>query len=196
MLFRSEKSFTMQTVYPDFVADTACNGVPTSFTDMSVSPLGDITNWKWDFGDGGNSIIQNPEYTYEDPGEYSVTLSVKKDSLIFSRTKTIMVKASPKAGFTSSSIAQNRTLVTFTNTSDTGNIVVSKWLWDFGDALKFDGRDPQPHGYSANGLNKVSLMVESENGCSDTAKAEIYICNETLEKPSIISRGPNIWYLL
>ena len=191
-----EKSFTMQTVYPDFVADTACNGVPTSFTDMSVSPLGDITNWKWDFGDGGNSIIQNPEYTYEDPGEYSVTLSVKKDSLIFSRTKTIMVKASPKAGFTSSSIAQNRTLVTFTNTSDTGNIVVSKWLWDFGDALKFDGRDPQPHGYSANGLNKVSLMVESENGCSDTAKAEIYICNETLEKPSIISRGPNIWYLL
>lgn len=190
-----EKSFTMQTVYPDFAADTACNGLPTSFTDMSVSPLGDITNWKWDFGDGSNSLIQNPKHTFLDPGEYSVTLAVKKDSLTFSRTKTILVKASPKAGFTSNSIAQNRTLVTFANTSDTGNIAVTKWLWDFGDGLSFTGRDPQPHGYSDNGLNKVSLVIESENGCSDTVSAVLNICNETLEKPAIISRGPNVWYL-
>ncbi|MBK9390236.1 MAG: VCBS repeat-containing protein [Bacteroidetes bacterium] len=190
-----EKSFTMQTVYPDFVADTACNGYPTSFKDMSVSPLGNITNWKWDFGDKEVSLTKNPKHIYKNPGEYTVTLAVKKDSLTFSKTAKVLVKASPKAGFTSNSIAQNRTLVTFANTSDTGNIAVTKWLWDFGDGLSFTGRVPQPHGYSTNGLNTVSLVIESENGCSDTASSVLNICNETLEKPAIISRGPNVWYL-
>lgn len=191
-----EKSFTMQTVYPDFISDTACYGLSTSFTDLSVSPLGAINNWKWDFGDGENSLTQNPKHMYKKSGEYTVTLAVKKDSLTFSKTAKVLVKASPKADFTSSSIPQNRTLVTFTNTSDTGKLSIAKWLWNFGDGLSFTGRNPQPHGYSANGLNKVTLIAEADNGCSDTAKADINICNETLEKPEIIARGPTVWYLI
>ena len=41
-----------------------------SFTDSSA---GDIDSWSWTFGDGGTSTEQNPMYTYDDPGTYTVS---------------------------------------------------------------------------------------------------------------------------
>ena len=45
------------------------------FNDLSYL---NILTWDWDFGDGiGNSIIQNPIYTFPDTGTYIVNLEVK-----------------------------------------------------------------------------------------------------------------------
>ena len=44
-----------------------------SFTDSST---GEIDSWSWSFGDGGTSAAQNPTYTYDDPGTYTVALEV------------------------------------------------------------------------------------------------------------------------
>jgi len=38
---------------------------------------GEITSWKWDFGDGTTSTEQNPIHTYRDPGQYTVILYVE-----------------------------------------------------------------------------------------------------------------------
>jgi len=43
------------------------------FLDLST---GTIDSWLWDFGDGGTSTEQHPEYTYPEPGVYTVTLTV------------------------------------------------------------------------------------------------------------------------
>jgi len=44
-----------------------------SFTDLST---GNPDTWSWDFGDGvGTSSAQNPNYTYNDAGTYTVTLT-------------------------------------------------------------------------------------------------------------------------
>ena len=45
-----------------------------SFRDRSY---GEITSWKWDFGDGTSSTAQHPTHHYKKPGEFVVTLSVK-----------------------------------------------------------------------------------------------------------------------
>jgi hypothetical protein len=37
---------------------------------------GNITNWFWDFGDGGTSTDQNPFHTYTTTGSFTVTLTV------------------------------------------------------------------------------------------------------------------------
>ncbi len=67
-------------VLPAPVADFV--GSPTSgsasltvdFTDLSS---GSPTSWAWDFGDGlGTSSVQNPTYTYDTPGKYTVELTV------------------------------------------------------------------------------------------------------------------------
>jgi PKD repeat protein len=43
------------------------------FTDTSA---GDVTDWSWDFGDGGTSDEQNPSHGYASVGTYTVTLVV------------------------------------------------------------------------------------------------------------------------
>jgi len=43
------------------------------FNDLSPNSP---SSWEWDFGDGGSSFDQNPEYTYNDPGLYDVSLTI------------------------------------------------------------------------------------------------------------------------
>lgn len=53
-------------------------GVPIQFTDTSYtsSPPPGILSWAWDFGDGNNSLQQNPVHTYTCGGTYTITLIV------------------------------------------------------------------------------------------------------------------------
>ena len=47
-----------------------------TFTDDSTAGTASITQWQWDFGDGGSSTEQNPEYTYLVAGTFDVSLTV------------------------------------------------------------------------------------------------------------------------
>lgn len=62
--------------YASFLMDPEVTNIldaTISFTDVSV---GDIANWNWSFGTGDQSTDQNPIYTYEDTGTYTVWLHV------------------------------------------------------------------------------------------------------------------------
>lgn len=50
-----------------------CPPLEVSFTDESS---GYPDSWQWDFGDGGSSSESDPNYTYEEPGTYTVSLTV------------------------------------------------------------------------------------------------------------------------
>ena len=65
-----------------------------SFTD---STTGDIDSRSWTFGDGGSSTAQHPTYTYDDPGTYTVSLTVTGPSGSDTETKNnyITVTATP-----------------------------------------------------------------------------------------------------
>ncbi|HEY3274963.1 MAG TPA: PKD domain-containing protein [Methanocella sp.] len=58
----------------NFMANVNTGAAPLTvhFTDKSV---GSPTGWQWDFGDGSYSTLQNPVYTYNTPGRYTVTLT-------------------------------------------------------------------------------------------------------------------------
>ncbi len=58
-----------------FTGDVNTGAAPLTvhFTDTSE---GNPTSWHWDFGDGSYSTLQNPVYTYNNPGRYTVTLTV------------------------------------------------------------------------------------------------------------------------
>lgn len=53
--------------------DSGLAPLTVQFTDRSS---GDITGWSWNFGDGGGSSQQNPGHIYQQPGIYTVTLTV------------------------------------------------------------------------------------------------------------------------
>ena len=65
----------MNILTPDFVVEKTEGDAPfiTSFTNKST---GYITYYNWDFGDGGQSPMPNPTYTYKVPGKYTVKLTV------------------------------------------------------------------------------------------------------------------------
>jgi PKD repeat protein len=78
-------------VVANFLADTTMGYVPVhvSFTDISICDENNpIVSWRWDFDDDGtiDSEVQQPMWTYTEPGTYTVTLivqnGIRSDTLI------------------------------------------------------------------------------------------------------------------
>lgn len=68
-------------------ADRGHAPLTVNFTDQSVGHP-EITNWEWDFNNDGiiDSYEQHPQWTYTDPGEYYVSLTVYSDSFTVADT--------------------------------------------------------------------------------------------------------------
>jgi PKD repeat protein len=71
-------------------------GIPVQFTDQS-SPQ--PTVWKWDFGDGAQSILASPEHTYAASGSYLVTLSVSGATASGCSTQQMIGAQNPIPGY-------------------------------------------------------------------------------------------------
>ncbi|HDP35083.1 MAG TPA: PKD domain-containing protein [Candidatus Hydrogenedentes bacterium] len=79
-------------------------GVPpltVQFTDLSGGGIYPIIDWEWDFGDGQNSFEQHPEHVFEQPGAYTVTLTVSTagDSRTVSKENYIVVESALPVSF-------------------------------------------------------------------------------------------------
>jgi len=66
-------------VYPKFKAafsdsGTQCPGSLISFQDLSSTTIKPIVYWKWYFGDGDSSYLENPTHTYLFGGSYNTIL--------------------------------------------------------------------------------------------------------------------------
>lgn len=151
-------------VYPnfstDFTATNVCDDVPAQFTDGTISTVGNITQWNWNFGDGSTSTQQNPSHQYA-PGTYTATL-VSQNSLGCKDTmqKNMTVFAAPVASFTHGPTCLNQP-VNFTNNS-AGNIASQNW--DFGNGSTSTQANPVVT-YTSAGNYTITLTVTSADGC-------------------------------
>lgn len=61
-----------------FEATPTFGGYPLEvvFSDTSIYGNAYISDWLWDFGDGHTSALQNPVHIYQNPGLYSVSLTI------------------------------------------------------------------------------------------------------------------------
>jgi PKD repeat protein len=59
----------------DFSAQLRTGEIPLN-VEFSDKSIGNITHWRWDFGDGTGSSEQNPAHTYGNVGSYSIRLQV------------------------------------------------------------------------------------------------------------------------
>ena len=125
-----------------------------------------ITSWLWDFGDGGSSVLQNPNYEYSISGLFTVSLSVVDNKgceslIIFDNL--IDAKKVPVTSFSSDIIfsCNNTENVSFINTSNNA----TNFTWNFGDGFTSSNFNPI-HNYASGNFN-VSL-ISSNNICEDT----------------------------
>ncbi|MFN8297733.1 MAG: PKD domain-containing protein [Chitinophagales bacterium] len=61
----------------NFATSTACINNSYQFSDASTPPAGgSLVLWQWNFGDSGNSNLQNPSHVYSNTATYNVSLTV------------------------------------------------------------------------------------------------------------------------
>lgn len=149
-----------------------CNAVFTytwdgfaSFTDLSE---GSPTAWLWDFGDGTQSTLQNPNHNFPKDGVYMVTLTVfnSGSGCVSSMQKEVIVGsgASCLSAF-DFSVNTVTGLTSFTSRSENA----TDYYWDFDDGEYSTEQNPE-HVFINAGIYKVCLTIwNGSTGCQSVS---------------------------
>lgn len=139
--------------------------------ERSEDPDGTIVSYHWEFGDGGSGLGERPSYVYQQPGTYSILLTVvDNEGGTGQIVKEITIdppidgNQSPVADFTMSPSGGVAPLnVTFngrTSYDVDGRIVA--YVWDFGDGTSEAG-NPLTNRYTEPGTYTIVLTVRDNN---------------------------------
>jgi PKD repeat protein len=161
----------------EFKVDTRTGTVPlvVAFTDISTR---DPTSWKWEFGDGETSTVQNPSYTYESPGTYTVKLTATnaQGSDVAVKENYIVVSGplpKPDPDFKVDTRTGTAPLqVLFTDLSK-GN--PTSWFWNFGFNEGSSRAQNPIYTYTKPGTYNVTLTVSNEQGSRSKTYPELVI---------------------
>ncbi len=155
------QAFFVSNLIADFQSSISGDCVPSVLTLTDLSH--DAASWRWDFGDGDTSSLQNPVHTYlTNPGD-SITLTVT-DVNGCARTMSALAPVLTEAKFASDETGGCIPLgVQF---SDSSTNAVS-WEWNFGDGNTSALQNPS-HVYQGDGFYNVTLIVTAGTGCRDT----------------------------
>lgn len=165
------------TIAFDLVDELQCAPYTANFINASTSET--QLYYAWDFGDGSPiSSIETPSYTYEDTGVFVVTLVVWTDegcidTLTLSRDDLIDVYPKPTAQFivTPELVDICNSEVTFFDQS-IGATNYSYWV-DEGSTIIHESNFD--FSYSTSGQHNPYLIVSNEEGCSDTARTQLFV---------------------
>ena len=155
-----------------------CGPLTVDFEESSTpGAVGTIVSWDWDFGDGNTSDEIEPTHVYEDPGVYTVTLTVTNS---YGCTSTdvnpfFVQVIGPDVNFgadTTFAPCPDLT-VNFTDSTIFGAPIIS-WAWNFGDGGTSFLQNPT-HTYTDYGSYDVSLTIIDIDGCSRTLVFEDHI---------------------
>jgi len=165
----------------NFTYTAGCPGQPSNFTDQSDPNGGNITNWKWHFGDpasGNNdsSTLQNPAHIYTDAGTYDVTLTVTANGTCLDNyTSSISILPLPGIAAKPSgttTLCEDAVNVEYTTT---GADNASTYIWQLTppDAGTITGNATTvlltlTHGFQSN----FTVKVEGVNDCGEGGYSE------------------------
>lgn len=137
------------------------------FTNESNVDGNEPLTYSWNFG-SGTANEENPTYTFNSFGSYSVTLSVSTANNCSDEvTQMISINPQPTADFTFDADCSLNPEITFTNTSSSPDNSVLSSQWDFGNGMTSTEDNPvvtlpQPTG------NTITLIVSTSSNCYDT----------------------------
>jgi gliding motility-associated-like protein len=159
---------TKDTVSADFNY-TIFRGCKTDTIAFSHDGRNGVNEWSWRLDYAGTSHQRNPTAYLSAFGNKQITLSVSNGVCSDTVTKYIPLGDEFKAAFETNNLLCPEDAATFINKSS-GNIV--NYYWDFGNGITGMSPDPSPLHYpvlSAEKIYPVSLIVESDAHCFDTA---------------------------
>ncbi|KPK85341.1 MAG: hypothetical protein AMS27_07505, partial [Bacteroides sp. SM23_62_1] len=141
---------------------SGCAPLAVSFYNRSEN----AEKYLWAFGDGGNSQEKNPNYIFDEPGDYTVSLKITgADGKEYAATSKVVVHVTPKAQFELEDdvTIQEGQPVYFYNYSRDADY----YEWDFGDQTRSRQHEPI-HYYDVPGRYDVKLKVWTAQQCYDS----------------------------
>jgi gliding motility-associated-like protein len=125
-----------------------------------------------------NAAIQNPFVTYVISTSYTVTVT-DANGCKDTHTDLVTVYPGPKADFRIIFANDDSTLFNneLTNIKNLSTPQPLKHLWSFGDGKQDTAFEPR-HQYLAEGTYTILLIVETPQGCKDTARAPVKYRNQ------------------
>jgi gliding motility-associated-like protein len=167
------------------ITSPVCVGKDVSFADASKANAGNITDWKWDLGDGtilNKNSNETVTHTFSAEKKYQVSLQVKTDkgctASVFSREITVHPLPLPAFIMPGNCLADPYSQFRNSSSITDGSQSAFSYSWNFGDPNANAAnpntsvlKDPQ-HKYTRVGSYDVSLTVTSGDGCTaDTTQA-------------------------
>lgn len=150
-------------------------GEAVQFQDLSRPGTAAVNQWLWDFGDPDSGVsnlsnLQNPSHTYNAPGFYTVTLTVRtpvttdnSDTEVKTAYLQVVLAPTPDFSFTVSDPA-TPDIVQFANETIAGSEPIIATLWNFGDpaSVANTSQSANPtHQFSTEGNFTVTLTVQT-----------------------------------
>lgn len=152
-----------------FSASTGCLYDDVVFTNKSSISSGSLTH-SWNLGDGNSSSSTSFDYAYASAGAYTVTLSsTSTQGCTAQNSQSIFVNHVPVASFVVDTVCEGNNN-SFTSGSNIAKGSIASYSWDFGDGFSGTGSSAS-HGYGSYGSYLGTLVVVSDSGCTDTARA-------------------------
>ncbi len=125
------------------------------------------------------------EYTFEDPGQYFITLTVTDPSgnNVATDTLTVTVRdiEPPVADAGEDIVADDGQLVSFDGTGSSDNVQIVKMIWEFeldGEMVNFTGKTPK-HKFPVPGVYEVTLVVYDADGQTDSDSVMVTVLDVT-----------------
>ena len=158
----------------DFNSGLSCASEKIQFTDISNLQGLQPANFYWNFsgteGDSANSV----EFIFSDTGTYSVKHIIQTNNGCSDTvSKNITVYPKPSSDFSFVGLCDGDTLLLFdSSTIETG--AITAWQWYLNNQLISTQENIDIINDSV-GIQQVSLIVSSSNGCKDTTIKDIQI---------------------
>jgi gliding motility-associated-like protein len=155
-----------------------CSPVYAQLIDSSSAATPLIYNWN--LGDNNSINIQNPSYSYETPGAYTITLTVYTtfgciDTATYTIVNAVNVFPYPKPGIMATPLEAGifNPIISF---SDTSSLAVFCAL-RISDGTYIEDCD-YTHTFKDTGYFKVTQIVRNELNCLDSMSITVYIYPE------------------
>jgi gliding motility-associated-like protein len=168
-----------------FLNSLQCAPSQAQFVNLSQSEV--PTSYLWDLGDGTQVQATNVLHTYNQPGNYTVSLTLIeqygcRDTLYMAQQDLVTVHPSPQAGFSINpdkiDVCQNEAV--FTDLS----IDAVSYQYFVDDYFVQYNTPNFVHAYQNSGTDYAVQVVSNSFGCTDTAYASIEVAPFSIYVPN------------
>ncbi|QLG64315.1 PKD domain-containing protein [Halorarum salinum] len=178
---------------------TPAAGEEVTFDASGSTPEDRIVEYRWDLGDGTNATGESVDHAYDEPGNYTVSLTVEDaagetNSTSTEVTVTEATNAPPTASLSvppNATVNESVQLDAGGSTDDEG---IVEYRWDFDDDGTVDRGTDSPetrYAFDSVGEATVNLTVVDTANATDSTTATLTVEERTNEPPTADLSAPS-----